>query len=281
LGAYKHFTLEDRKLIEKMLKAGSRAQSIADSVGVHYSSLYREIKRGETDDGYNAEYADAQYRNKLQDKGATPILIADSDLADFISKCLLEKCLSPRQTIALIESGETPFSPDSAPSVQTIYSAVENGYIPNVTKEKLSMHRKATMFSDGHIIIPKKIRSLLSFEDGDVFEIEINEETQEIVIKKRSLISIIPIAKRASVRGDEGRETRAVYLPTLSKPNRIFAHFHSQNLSAFLPRKTYVGTHPTPVFPASHASRYNTLHLASKVVCQRWTAPPLESPCKT
>lgn len=49
-----------------------------------------------------------------------------------------------------------------------------------------------------------------------------------------------------------------------------------KNLSAFLPRKTGVGTHPTPVFPVSRAIRYNTLHLASKVVCQRvplWKPP--------
>ena len=33
-----------------------------------------------------------------------------------------------------------------------------------------------------------------------------------------------------------------------------------------------------PVYPVSRASRYNTLHLASKVVCQRGHKPPLETP---
>jgi len=46
-----------------------------------------------------------------------------------------------------------------------------------------------------------------------------------------------------------------------------------KNLSAFLLRKMSVCTHH---IPASRASRDNTLHLASKVVCQR--VAPLASP---
>ena len=169
-----------------MLKAGALKKSIADSLNAHHSSLYRELKRGEFEGVYNAEYADEQYRNSLRGKGPTPKLISDSNSANFISICLLEKFFSPRQIITLIECGETSFPPDSAPSVQTIYSAVDNGYIPNVTKENLSLHRKTTMFSDGHIIIPKKIRSLLGFNDGDIFEFEIDEETREITIRKEA-----------------------------------------------------------------------------------------------
>lgn len=185
---YKHITFKDRMKIEQMMALGKSVQDIADSLGVHQSSLYREIKRGRKNGNgdYDARYADNEYRKKLQEKGATPKLIADNELAEFISHCILDRFLSPRQIIALIEQGDTPFSPDAAPSIQTIYSAIENGYIPNVTKEKMTLNKKATMFSDGHIIIPKGIRSLLRYSDGDIFEIEINEETQEIIIRKTS-----------------------------------------------------------------------------------------------
>lgn len=63
--------------------------------------------------------------------------------------------------------------------------------------------------------------------------------------------------------GDDGRGL--VYLPPLLKPNRLFAHSHSQKFVRFpVGKNRCVAKHDTPVFPASRTSRYNTLHLCSK-----------------
>ncbi len=53
------------------------------------------------------------------------------------------------------------------------------------------------------------------------------------------------------------------------KTARFFAHSHSQKFSLFSCRSNGAHGAPHPVFPVSHANRYNTLHFASKVVCQR------------
>ena len=58
------------------------------------------------------------------------------------------------------------------------------------------------------------------------------------------------------------------------KTGRFFAHSHSQNSACFPAGANGVQEAPHPVSSVSHASRYNTLHFASKVVCK---GHPLET----
>jgi len=46
---------EDRKLIEKMYSDGERVVIIAEKIGVHRATIYKELKRGGTP--YNADVA--------------------------------------------------------------------------------------------------------------------------------------------------------------------------------------------------------------------------------
>ena len=68
-----------------------------------------------------------------------------------------------------------------------------------------------------------------------------------------------------------GRGTGAfIYLPPFSENRPIFCSFPFAKIQpVFLPEQTGRKKAPHPVSPVSHASRYNTLHFASKVVCQR------------
>ena len=45
---YKHLTKTDRLRIEKWLKMGMKPREVADKLRVHVSTIYRELKRGET-----------------------------------------------------------------------------------------------------------------------------------------------------------------------------------------------------------------------------------------
>ena len=74
-----------------------------------------------------------------------------------------------------------------------------------------------------------------------------------------------------------GRRTGASYTCRRSlKPARfLFIPIH-KNSACFPAGANGAQKAPHPVSPVSHASRYNTLHFASKVVCQRGT--PLETP---
>ena len=61
-----------------------------------------------------------------------------------------------------------------------------------------------------------------------------------------------------------------IYLPPFSENSPIFRSFPFAKIQpVFLTEQTGAHEAPHPVFPVSHASRYNTLHFASKVVCQR------------
>ncbi len=60
----KYFTYEDRKHFEEQYNAGAALPDIADTLGVHISTIYRELNRGSTGEidandraGYDAELA--------------------------------------------------------------------------------------------------------------------------------------------------------------------------------------------------------------------------------
>ena len=48
---YTSLTFEKRQIIENMAK---KKQRIAEATGVHVATIYREMKRGQTKDGYSA-----------------------------------------------------------------------------------------------------------------------------------------------------------------------------------------------------------------------------------
>ena len=58
----------------------------------------------------------------------------------------------------------------------TIYSAIDDGLIPGVTRESLNSY-VTTMFNDGQIHIAKWVRNALDLNDGDglLFEVVDNK----------------------------------------------------------------------------------------------------------
>lgn len=55
---YKRLCYEDRQVIEKMSRAGSRVTDIAATLGVHRDTIYKEYNRCRaTPDTYNAKKA--------------------------------------------------------------------------------------------------------------------------------------------------------------------------------------------------------------------------------
>lgn len=62
------------------------------------------------------------------------------------------------------------------------------------------------------------------------------------------------------------------------KTDRLFVRSRSQKPRPFSCRCKRGAKATHPASPVSRASRYNTLHLASKVVCQRGDTPPFGNP---
>lgn len=48
MSGYRYLTLSDRQKLEALYLEGYRVQDIADRIGVHVATIYKELKRGET-----------------------------------------------------------------------------------------------------------------------------------------------------------------------------------------------------------------------------------------
>ena len=153
---YMHLTYDQRLAIKQMLERGNSKKEIAESIGVHTSTIYREIDRGTVNGHYDPTAAEEAYQEKLAEKGPTAVLEENPELANYIAKLITK---------------------------QTIYHSIITGKIPGVTKDSLRTEA-STIFSNGQICIPKWVLEALKLKDGDVLDLNL-KENGEIVYKKR------------------------------------------------------------------------------------------------
>lgn len=173
---YKHLTLSNRLDIEKMLNSKTNKIIIAEKIGIHLSTLYREIKRGSVGGIYNANYSQNKYDSLLKEKGQECKLYLNKDLALLISNYILKDNLSISQI-----AKELKIKGFNYPTVNTIYKAIDNGLIPYVTRDNL-VERQTNMYSKGIIHVPVWVKKEMNLHDGDKFEIKV-ENNKIIFIK--------------------------------------------------------------------------------------------------
>ena len=195
---FSHLTIEQREFFKKCMGKGTSKREIARQLGVHVSTVYRELKRGSEDcvkneskstkgikseayrvkyiatGGYSPQKAQKRYRKLLEEKGRDPILI-DKEISTIISKLILEEMLSPEQIIRKLKT----MGYNEPSSVNTIYTAIDKGLIPNVSRESM-WNKEAKVFSKGLVQIPKWVRDELDIIDGDVVVFEIKGRKIEI-----------------------------------------------------------------------------------------------------
>lgn len=168
--AHKHLTLEQRMKIKELLDSGFKKTEIAKILNIHKATIYREIERGSKNGMYNPDYSEERYRKQLSKRGSQPLLSLNLDLAEYIARLILEEKLSPAQVICkLQERDDLEAVPKSR---NTIYSAIDNGLIPGVTRENLNSDI-TTVFNDGKIHISKWVRVLMDIKDGDELHFEV------------------------------------------------------------------------------------------------------------
>ena len=159
-----------------MYNDGKKAREIADVLKVSNATVYSELHMGMIEGKYNAYFAQKnRNKKKSHKKGHSKI---NSELAEYISILITKDHLSPKKIIEKLNNEKYPQSPSS---VNTIYKAIDEGIIPNVTRK--SMQRKVVhMFSKRMIIIPNWICEELQIADGNALNIEI--EDNKIIITK-------------------------------------------------------------------------------------------------
>ena len=178
---YMHLTYDQRLAIKQMLERGNSKKEIAESIGVHTSTIYREIDRGTVNGHYDPTAAEEAYQEKLAEKGPTAVLEENPELANYIAKLILNQKLSPEKIVNVVK--ENPRFSKISLTKQTIYHSIITGKIPGVTKDSLRTE-VSTIFSNGQICIPKWVLEALKLKDGDVLDLNL-KENGEIVYKKR------------------------------------------------------------------------------------------------
>lgn len=147
---FRHLTKTDRIKLELLLRRKTSAKDIAEELGVHISTVYREIKRGQVlqrDSELREEYrycgdtAHKKYRESLRDKGPGLKIGNDHALANYIENKILNEDYSPAAVLGEIaRSPELNFS--TTISEFTLYSYIDKGVFLTLTNKNLPVKGK-------------------------------------------------------------------------------------------------------------------------------------------
>lgn len=141
---FKHLTRNDRLRIEAYTNAGKSPKEVAEIIGVHISTIYRELKRGQyehlntdytTETRYSPDIAQERYRENLHAKGPDLKIGKDHKLAEFIETKIADEKYSPAAVLGEIETQGLLFS--TSISVSTLYSYIDKGVFFRVTNKDL------------------------------------------------------------------------------------------------------------------------------------------------
>lgn len=153
-GKFTHLTQTARVQIEAWLKTKTPIKEIAAMLGVHISTIYREIKRGTYQkkvgyyDGYRYErlykfketyspdIAEQKYRDNLAAKGAPLKIGNDFSLANYIEKKIVDEDYSPDAVLGEIRRNHIPFK--TSICTTTLYSYIDKGVFGRLSLQHLA-----------------------------------------------------------------------------------------------------------------------------------------------
>lgn len=146
---YKILTREKRLKIEALHMAKHSAREIADILGVHQSTIYRELKRGKTVKRNGSDWSEktiysadlAQNRAEINQKEKGRPLKIGNDYAflQFVEKQIVENKYSPAVTLAEIERQHLKF--DTKICLTTLYNYIKKGVFLNITMAECPYHK--------------------------------------------------------------------------------------------------------------------------------------------
>ena len=148
---YAHLTWRERITIEMRIKDGRSKQEIADELGRHVSTIYREIKRGlgvqrttELVDRevYLADLGQSRYEATFSGKGPELKIGHDHALANYLGREIAKGNRSPEAALGEIKKKGLAF--ETSISVRTLYRYIDLEIIPGVTNKDLPIKRNKT-----------------------------------------------------------------------------------------------------------------------------------------
>jgi IS30 family transposase len=142
---YRQLQWSDRLKIEARVNIGYKPQRIADELGVHVSTIYRELKRGRyehlnsdytTEERYSPDIAEARYQEGLSAKGAPLKIGKNHAAAQFIEDKIIDEHYSPAAVCALLRSEEYEYIGITFCRA-TLYKYIDDGVFLNLTNKDL------------------------------------------------------------------------------------------------------------------------------------------------
>ena len=141
---FKQLTRADRLKIEALVKAGHKPDEVAEQIGVHQSTIYRELKRGRyihtnsdltEEERYSPDIAEKRYQENLRAKGPELKIGCDHKLAEYIEKKIADDGYSPGAVLGEIKAEGKEFK--TTISKPTLYSYIEKGIFLTITNKDL------------------------------------------------------------------------------------------------------------------------------------------------
>ena len=148
---FRHLSFTMRLRLEAFLKAKMKKKQIAEELGVHISTVYREVKRGAYQrkisyqsyldklyrmvDSYSPDIAEEKYRNSLACKGAAIKLSNDFSLAEYIENKIINDKYSPEAVLKEIKRKNLKFT--TSICTNTLYSYIEKGVFARLSLKDL------------------------------------------------------------------------------------------------------------------------------------------------
>lgn len=157
---------------------------IAGDVGVHHDTIYKELRRCGAAERYDPDTAQADADKKRKNQNNFPPdsqIFGDAALAQRVSDLILKDGLNVQQVIESLQEEDSGSFRRLPKSKNTIFSAIDNGLIPGVTREALKP-KTVKILSDNLLHIPQWAMQELGLRGGDVFSITVTE--RGIVLEK-------------------------------------------------------------------------------------------------
>ena len=153
---YKCLTWQQRLQLEAYLKAKTPKKEIAELLGVHISTVYREVKRGTykhkqgwTDsynygerkykiiERYSPDIAQEKYRQGLTARGVALKIGNDYELSDYIENRIVDGGLTPLSVLGEIQRNGLKFK--TTICIRTLYNYIEKGVFLRLGLEHLPL----------------------------------------------------------------------------------------------------------------------------------------------
>lgn len=157
---FKHLTLTQRVQLESLLQAKVHKKEIAQLLGVHISTIYREVKRGEYmhqfrqghrtfgaarytyyEKRYSCNKGQEDYEEKEHHKGVAVKMQNDHAFFQYVHIKICKLHYSPKAVLGEIKNNNIQFS--NTICTNTLYSYIRRGFIPYVSLKNLPMRSRA------------------------------------------------------------------------------------------------------------------------------------------